>query len=165
MSTLRANTITDSLGTGAPVFPNGIWVSSITDSAGGNTATINGITPALASQAEAEAGTDNTKLLTPLRAKQQMIANALGWGQTWQDVTASRTNSTSYQNTTGRPIAVSLRVNNTGTVLQVSADNTNWVNISNSGGSVSGTVAAIVPSSHYYRFNGTGNITSWAELR
>lgn len=37
------------------------------DSAGGNTATINGITPALASQAQAQAGTDNTTLMTPLR--------------------------------------------------------------------------------------------------
>lgn len=45
------------------------------DGAGGNTATINGITPALASQAEAEAGTDNTKLMTPLRVSQSKF-----WG-------------------------------------------------------------------------------------
>ena len=42
------------------------------DSAGGNTAQINGITPALSSQAQAEAGTDNTTLMTPLR-----VTNAL----------------------------------------------------------------------------------------
>lgn len=57
MSTVRANTFLDG--------------------AGGNTATINGITPALASQAEAEAGTDNTKLMTPLRVEQAI--NAANW--------------------------------------------------------------------------------------
>lgn len=50
MSTLRADTIIDS--------------------GGGNNATINGVTVALASQAEAEAGTNNTKLMTPLRVAQ-----------------------------------------------------------------------------------------------
>lgn len=46
-----------------------VRANTFLDGAGGNTATINGITPALASQAEAEAGTDNTKLMTPLRVK------------------------------------------------------------------------------------------------
>lgn len=52
-------------------------VNAILDAAGGNTATVNGITPALASQAEAQAGTDNTKLMTPLRVKQ---ARTVTWG-------------------------------------------------------------------------------------
>lgn len=51
-----------------------IKANTILDSAGGNTATINGITPALASQAEAQAGTDNTKLMTPLRVDQAILA-------------------------------------------------------------------------------------------
>lgn len=42
------------------------------DSAGGNAATINGLTPALASQAEAESGTNNANLMTPLRVSQEM---------------------------------------------------------------------------------------------
>lgn len=45
-------------------------VSSILGSGGGNTASINGIVPILASQAEAEAGTSNTRLMTPLRNRQ-----------------------------------------------------------------------------------------------
>lgn len=44
-----------------------VCTNAILDAAGGNTAQINGITPALASQAQAEAGTDNTTLMTPLR--------------------------------------------------------------------------------------------------
>lgn len=62
MSTIRANSITNSAGSGAPDFPNGITV------AGGTTLS------AIATQAEAEAGTDNTKLMTPLRTSQAVSA-------------------------------------------------------------------------------------------
>lgn len=57
-------------------------VDSIVSSGGTNTAQINGITPALASQAEAEAGTDNTKLMTPLRVAQAVgpATAALAYG-------------------------------------------------------------------------------------
>lgn len=45
MSTLRADTITNSGGTGAPVLSQGLKVGAITDASGGNTATINGVVP------------------------------------------------------------------------------------------------------------------------
>lgn len=51
------------------------------DSAGGNNAQINGITPALSSQAQAEAGTDNTTLMTPLRLRNAL--NATGTAPTY----------------------------------------------------------------------------------
>lgn len=51
-----------------------IRANIITDIAGGNTTTINGITPALATQAEAQAGTINTKLMTPLRTAEAITA-------------------------------------------------------------------------------------------
>ena len=35
-------------------------------------------------------------------------ANILGQGQTWQDVTGSRVTGTTYTNTTGKPIQVSI---------------------------------------------------------
>lgn len=56
-------------------------VDNILSSGGGNNATINGITPAFASQAEAEAGTDNTKIMTPLRVA-QAARPILGTAQT-----------------------------------------------------------------------------------
>jgi hypothetical protein len=49
-------------------------VSAILDAAGGNTATINGVTPALSSQAQAQAGTENTTQMTPLRVSQAITA-------------------------------------------------------------------------------------------
>lgn len=51
-----------------------IRANNFLDAAGGNTAMINGVTPALATQVEAEAGTDNTKIMTPLRVDQAIAA-------------------------------------------------------------------------------------------
>lgn len=51
-----------------------IRTNAIIDAAGGNTATINGITPAFSSQAQAQAGTDNTTMMTPLRTSQAVTA-------------------------------------------------------------------------------------------
>ncbi len=51
-----------------------IKANAYLDSVGGNTATINGITPAFSSQAQAIAGTDNTTMMTPLRASQAIAA-------------------------------------------------------------------------------------------
>jgi hypothetical protein len=132
----------------------------------------------LATQAEAEAGTDNTKLMTPLMAEQHMTANSLGWGQTWQSVSGSRVIGTSYQNTTGRPIVIAPRASTAGAsnlVIEVSLNNSTWVvvasNAHNVGSSwtdatVCGTV--VVPNGVYYRFrlvSGSGTLTGWTELR
>lgn len=123
-----------------------------------------------ATQAEAEAGSSNTKAMTPLRARQADIAfrnsSALGWGQTLTDVTGSRDGNTSYQNTTGRPILVGIRpaVTGSGRNLQQSADNVNWVNAGLSGGAENYMQYACVPSGHYYRFTSTF-IAIWTELR
>jgi len=64
MSNLRVDNITDEVGTGAPNFPNGITADG----------TIGGTI--IATQAQAEAGTDNTKLMTPLRVEQALALNA-----------------------------------------------------------------------------------------
>lgn len=63
MSTLRVDTITNEVGTGAPDFPNGIEVAG---------ASLLGI----ASQAEAEAGTDNTRLMTSLRTAEAITTQS-----------------------------------------------------------------------------------------
>ena len=54
-----------------------IKANAYLDAAGGNTATINGITPAFSSQAQAIAGTDNTTMMTPLRVSQAITAQVL----------------------------------------------------------------------------------------
>lgn len=68
-----------------------------------------------ATKALAEAGADNTGYMTALRTQEHLLANALGWGQTYQDMTASRSFAVVYQNTTGRPIEVSVGFTDSGT--------------------------------------------------
>ena len=120
------------------------------------------------SQAQAEAGTDSSTLMTPQRTEQHMVANALGWGQTWQDVTGSRAQNTSYQNTTGRPIQLAvLNRGSGGTRFQVSSNNATWIDVAyaTSGGFQYNT-SFVVPNGWYYRANTTTmTIDSWAELR
>lgn len=119
-----------------------------------------------ASQAQAEAGTDNTTVMTPLRTEQHTLANDLGWDQSWQDVIGSRAVSTSYQNTTSRPIQVAIRLNNTtDREVQVSTNNTTWVTVGTSYSSWWPFTYVVVPVGHYYRVNGSATILTWAELR
>lgn len=99
----------------------------------------------------------------------EWAAGPVGVGQTWQDVTGSRVIDTSYQNTTGKPIMVSVicaNVSSSNVTLEVSVDNTTWVTVFSSGNTAGSFLCAttIVPPSHYYRYSGTA-ISAWRELR
>lgn len=88
----------------------------------------------------------------------------IGVNQTWQDVSASRSANTSYQNTTGKPIQVVVEGSSSG-LLQVSSDNATWITIVGLGapGSFATAGSPIVPNNHYYRT--TGGFANWTELR
>lgn len=128
------------------------------------------IAAVVASEAEAQAGTDNTKLMTAQRVEQHMLANVVGWSQTWQNMSGSRTFGTSYQNTTSRPIQVAITGQASDRIIQVSSDNSTWVNVGRLAAAAADPsgMSFIVPVDYYYRINtvGTaGTITYWAELR
>jgi hypothetical protein len=103
---------------------------------------------------------------------------SLGVGQVWQDVTAQRAVGTTYQNNTGKPIAVSVYSQDSdgaGRFFEVSANGSNWVEIGtgwwSSGSQEHMTLSAggpfIIPPSHFYRLRGLAAITlyRWTELR
>jgi hypothetical protein len=54
----------------------------------------------LATNVETQTGTDTARAITPAG----LSATVIGMGQTWQNVTGSRVFSTTYTNSTGRPI-------------------------------------------------------------
>lgn len=120
-----------------------------------------------ATQAEAQAGADDTKWMTPARVADV----ALGMGQEWVELTASRYPSTSYQNTTGRPIFVSIvgRSSSTsGRELQISDDGVSWRRVGFFPGSASGSTQTgiIVKHGQYYRVDGDLHSSYfWSELR
>lgn len=119
----------------------------------------------LATTAEAAAGTDTTRAVTAAGVEAHMVANAIGWGQTWQNVTGSRSPSTTYTNSTGRPIAVSVIYTGGGAYdvsLQVDGADRAYATAS---ASQFVTVAAIVPNGSTYRINATGTLNQWHELR
>jgi len=120
-----------------------------------------------------QAGTGTTEsLVSPSKVKaaiESLVPDTLGVGQTWQDMSGSRSVGTSYQNTTGRPIMVSICTNAVSrTNFQVSTNNSTWVTVGalagygNIGDEKSSQI--IVPDNHYYRATG-GSLSIWAELR
>ncbi|HFD8836328.1 TPA: phage tail protein [Salmonella enterica] len=87
-------------------------------------------------------------------------SKALGTGQTWEDVTASRTSGVTYTNTTTRPICVSIPETADGQRgLYVGGVLTAFAR----GADSDSTLFAIVPPGAQYIFSGA--FSSWAELR
>lgn len=176
--TTTATTVVSSTGTNGVITAASSTESGVMTSADkiklDSVASGAGVNPAISSQAQAEAGSDNATMMTPLRVEQHMVGNILGWGQTWQDLSGSRTHTTSYQNTTTRPIGISAALENGDNhIFQISTDNTNWVTAASFTRDVGGTrpmnVNLVVPSGHYYRWSlSTTNspvIRAWSELR
>lgn len=115
----------------------------------------------VASTAQAQAGTSNTVLMTPLRTKDYANSNLLGMSQTWQDVKASRVANTIYTNTTGKPIMVNVMV--TGNDANTLYVNGVVVGVINGESNVGSCISAVVPNGSTYNTNFTPSI--WAELR
>jgi hypothetical protein len=120
-----------------------------------------------------EAGTSTTEsLVSPAKVKaaiDSLTSLPIGWGQTWQNLGASRSAGTSYQNTTGRPIMVAYMndaIQDYG--VEVSADNSSWVEVGHADNRGGAQVAHqfIVPDQHYYRIsNSAAGVKFWSELR
>ncbi len=88
-----------------------------------------------------------------------------GYGQTWQNISASRIGGTTYTNTSGRPISVIV-----GMTAQINTFLTFTVNgisipVNNSGSATatSGSVSAVIPPGGTYSCNATPSV--WLELR
>ena len=93
--------------------------------------------------------------------------SSLGYSQTWQDVSGSRAVSTTYYNTTGRPIFV--EICHSSTTISTFVLNVNSLAIvtaySNTNGN--GNLGAVIPPGGVYSItpNNTAVLVSWFELR
>jgi hypothetical protein len=86
--------------------------------------------------------------------------SSLGYGQTWQTVTGSRALSTTYYNTTGKPITVQVYL------VMNSASITVGGNVAGQASTAtSSSMMAIVPAGQSYSFANGSAITAWYELR
>jgi hypothetical protein len=93
--------------------------------------------------------------------------SSLGYGQTWQVVTGSRAYSTTYYNTTGKPILVSVQPSTgsseTTTFIVNGVTVCNY--LSNGTGGDNPSMQIIVPSGASYSVTGGGTLRTWSELR
>ena len=114
----------------------------------------------LATDAEAQAGTDTARAVTP----DNLGATVIGIGQTWASYTGTRLGNTVYQNTTGRPIQVCVAFGGSGKVFEVSVDNSTWITIMGGSSDRNISVSAVIPNNWYYRCT-EASPALWAELR
>lgn len=117
----------------------------------------------LATNGEAQGGTDTTRAITAAN----LTASQLGRGQTWQNLTGSRSAGTSYQNVSGRPIFIAARYQQSGsgtsTLFVDGVEASYGQQATVSGGQ---TLSAIVPNGSFYQLTNVSNTLSyWAELR
>ena len=110
-----------------------------------------------------------TAVATQQSIKAYVNSQAIGVGQTWQNVASSRSNNTVYQNTTGRPIQVVISHGPNGTStqdIQVSSDNSTYITLATLGLDASeSTNTFTVPDNYYYKSVGSLPQRTWVELR
>lgn len=93
-----------------------------------------------------------------------MGLGGLGYGQTWQDVTASRASATTYYNTTGKPILVSVTAGNATSTLILTIGGLGVSRDTDATASVNMGVSGIVGQGMSYSINAS-TIVFWAELK
>lgn len=99
--------------------------------------------------------------------------SSLGYGQTWQDVTASRTAGTTYTNTTGKPITAIITVNNnasfqtdyTVTVAGVVLLRSYVLTAGQQTSAYMPSTVIVPPNTTYLLTITTGTLYKWTELR
>lgn len=107
--------------------------------------------------------TFNLKKLTFSNLINWVKSFMFGWGQTWQDVLASRSTGVTYTNTSGKPIYIKIRGGDGNLNIQVDDITSVDQNTATSGNNVN--VGAAVPNGSDYIVTGSSTIFTWSELR
>lgn len=138
---------------------NGIWSAWIDLWTNGNLP-VTAFAKTLLNDADAAAA----RATLDVYSKAEANGIAIGVGQTWQDVTGSRASGTTYTNTTGRPIQVSITFDPVGSGSHFTI---NGVDVLSSSDTGYYNVACIVPAGATYRLGSSGVAVNlkWTELR
>jgi hypothetical protein len=97
------------------------------------------------------------------------LSQAFGIAQTMQNLTGSRALSTTYTNSTGKPIFVSISITTSGTSASTAKITVGGVDVpgsSQANTAATGACAIVPPGATYVGgINGTGTLSFWNELR
>ena len=118
----------------------------------------------LATTAEAQAGTDDTRAITPLKLKNSV----LGLGQTLQAFTVGtqRIAGTTYTNTSGKPIWIIVAMTpGAGAGLSITAGGTLRVLSAPDNGAPTRVIVPVLNGETYSATASVGTINYWAEIR
>ncbi len=139
---------------------SGTWSISIS----GNAATATSATTASTANAVSSTATGTTQTISDdsnkLSTTQFVKDAAIGWGQSWQDVSGSRVAGTTYTNSTGKPIQVCIGAgdDNQSSFIIVDTINTARFGYRN-------TACVIVPPGSTYKIDSGITFSLWSELR
>ena len=147
-----------------PVANGGTGVTSST----GSGANVLGTSPTLITPA---LGTPTALVATNATGTANSLNAGVGVNQTWQSFTGSRSGSTTYYNTTGKPIIFSVNANSGGTqqsYVIITVDGLDIVrngDLNGNGGANFGAGYALVPNGSSYSALANFGVYSWFELR
>lgn len=115
--------------------------------------------------AATQSANDNSTKLATTAYADAIGAKAIGYGQTWQDVTSSRNVGTPYTNSTGKGITVVITCLNS-TSATLTLDGVSFP-ICNSPGSFYSysSLTVLVPAGSTYTLSSGSNKIQWNELR
>jgi hypothetical protein len=166
-ATLTNKSLTSPTLTGTPVAPTAALNTSTTQ-----IATTAFVVDQIADDAPTKSGSGATGTwgisISGNAATATAADNAIGVGQSWQDVTGSRSSGSTYTNSTGRTICISVSAGTSG--------NDATVQIYVNGNSIAYTASrapydqdawasAIIPNGATYRADAGNGLRSWWELR
>lgn len=147
-------------------FNGGLIRAAISDGLAFVGARIAAVVARFATQAEAQAGTNNDAAMTALRVQQYAEANLIGLTQqAWRNVTADRSEGVTYTNNTGRPIMVSISARNGICEVAVPGSGGNWTQVGAPTLDNFQAQSFIVPPTHLYRCRNFNLLGFWSELR
>jgi hypothetical protein len=166
---VTANTTITSFGTGTG--GTGTYIVSASQTVASTT--ITALNPAFTATGVAT-GTGTAQVTT--WASSSIPNTSIGINQTWQDVTASRALATTYTNSTGKPIQISVRTQSAAggsfdTKIIVNGLTVYFVTSYAANAGYGNCVTTIVPNGNTYSVtasggtSGTGTLTFWTELR
>jgi hypothetical protein len=105
-------------------------------------------------------GDNSTKVATTAH----VYGMGIGWGQTWQNVASSRSQGTTYTNSTGKPIMVSVTVNASPSTSTFYIDGS-IVSIIGGDNNNTSPFNFIIPNGSTYKVTTSYGIPYWWELR